>query len=211
MRHPMQRRVRAQVFAITAVVMVAMVGALAMVIDAGMFFVIQRNFQSAADAGALAGAWHDPICPSPGLGCDFSRDAKDVAHDVALANAASMASLCGSPVEVSIPQPGTRINVPANVNVLVVTVQCKAGYSLGRIFNLTPFDISASSAAGIGERTVTREMGNMPSSGPCASPPAPPPPDPHCAIDFSLATPQMTCVEGPPAGLPPCLIARLIE
>jgi Putative Flp pilus-assembly TadE/G-like len=59
----LRHRSRGQTIGIAAVAMVALVGGLAMVIDGGMFFVIQRQLQSAADAGALAGAWHYPICP----------------------------------------------------------------------------------------------------------------------------------------------------
>ena len=69
MRRALQRRARAQVFAITAVVMVATVGALAMVVDVGMFLVVQRQFQTAADAGALAGAWYQPVCVTEAVGC----------------------------------------------------------------------------------------------------------------------------------------------
>src|SRR5258707_15382587 len=60
----MRHRSRGQTIVFAALAMVALVGGLAMVVDTGMFFVIQRDLHSAADAGALAGAWHQPICPN---------------------------------------------------------------------------------------------------------------------------------------------------
>jgi hypothetical protein len=208
MRRTMQRRVRAQVFAITAVVMVAMVGALALVVDVGMFFVVQRQFQAAADAGALAGAWYQPVCVTVAVGCQ-PGDASGVARQVAQANADSMAGLCGGTIPTPQVAVGTTLNLPARVNAIVVTVECNSGYSFGRILGLTTARISASSAAAIGSRTVDREMGEMPSSGPCPVPP-PPPPVPQCEVEFpSPPTPIMNC--NGPAGHPPCLIARLIE
>lgn len=64
----MSVRQRAQATGMAAVAMVAMVSLLAFVVDAGMFFVIRRELQNAADAAALAGAadlpqW--PVQPRP--------------------------------------------------------------------------------------------------------------------------------------------------
>jgi hypothetical protein len=42
--------------------MTAMLGALSMVVDAGVAFVIQRQLQTAADAAALAAVWYPPAC-----------------------------------------------------------------------------------------------------------------------------------------------------
>ena len=59
-----RRRQRAQTFVIAALAMTSMLGALSMVIDAGVYFVIQRQLQNAADAAVLAAVWYDPACPS---------------------------------------------------------------------------------------------------------------------------------------------------
>jgi hypothetical protein len=48
--------------AIAAVAMVAMLGAVSMVIDAGVYFVIQHQLQNAADAAALDAVWFNPAC-----------------------------------------------------------------------------------------------------------------------------------------------------
>jgi uncharacterized membrane protein len=179
---------------IAAVTIIAVVGALAMVVDAGIFFVIQRQFQAAADAAALAGAWHKPVCTSdPLVGCEPDGDASAVAKAVAEANAKPMEILCGSPINPpSVTVGGPPQNLPARVNTIVVTVSCRAGYSFGRILNLQTVDISASAAAALGKRTNTREIDTPPAPGDGCTPPPPP------------AIPPAT-------GTPPCLIARLIE
>lgn len=162
-----RRRERGQVLVLAAVFMVALVGAMALVIDAGMFLIIQRQFQSAADAGALAGAWHDPICPVPAALClGPTQSAEAVAKQVAQVNGDQVADLCGGTVTVTVPTLGTPLNVPAHVNAIVVTVECNAGYSFGRILpGLTTRHISASAAAAVGDR-------NVPTTDPSCNPQA---------------------------------------
>jgi hypothetical protein len=48
--------------ALAAVAMVAMLGAVSMVIDAGVYFVIQHQLQNAVDAAALDAVWFSPAC-----------------------------------------------------------------------------------------------------------------------------------------------------
>ncbi|HLZ27696.1 MAG TPA: pilus assembly protein TadG-related protein [Chloroflexota bacterium] len=183
-------RQRAQTFVFAAVAMVAMVGGLAIVIDGGMFFLIQRQFQTAADAGALAGAWHDPICPGNALyspPCIASPAAPTPvgtvvgtppncvsppspvganpscvdcpgtpgfpACDVALANAKTVSQLCIGPIR-AIVATGTTLIKPARVNTIVVTVKCDAGYTFGRILNLSSRTLWASAAAALGNRSA---------------------------------------------------------
>ena len=56
------RRQPAQTYVIAALGMVAMLGAVSMVIDAGVYFVLQRQLQNAADAAALDAVWFSPAC-----------------------------------------------------------------------------------------------------------------------------------------------------
>ncbi len=58
----MRRRQPAQTAVLAAVAMTCLIGALSMVIDAGVYFVIQRELQNAADAAALAAVWYGPAC-----------------------------------------------------------------------------------------------------------------------------------------------------
>jgi len=168
----MRRRERGQIIVFAAVIMVAVVGAMALVIDVGIFLIIQRQFQSAADAGALAGAWHDPVCPfpdpaspnSPGMNLCLGPKstgaptaAERVARQLAQVNGDRAAGLCGGAVTVTVPSPdgGVPRNVPKNVRAIVVTVECDAGYMFGRILpGLITKHISASAAAAIGDRSI---------------------------------------------------------
>jgi hypothetical protein len=176
-----RQRQRGQVMAFAAIGMVALVGSVAIVVDNGMFLVAQRQLQAAADAGALAGAWHEPVCqpldpstpdpPWPVSGCQATPASPYVADpsvpvrcpgtpgyaacDVAQANADTVRALCGGTVPPPLISYGTPLNRPARVNTIVVTVECDAGYAFGRILNLTTRHISASAAAGWGNRDAT--------------------------------------------------------
>jgi hypothetical protein len=74
--------------------------------------------------------------------------------DVALANANTVSQLCSGPVSAIVSR-GTTLIRPRNVNTIVVTVQCDAGYSFGQILNLSTKRITASAAAAIGNRDAT--------------------------------------------------------
>jgi hypothetical protein len=73
------------------------------------------------------------------------------------------------------------------VNTIVVTVECDAGYSFGRILGLNTKRISASAAAAIGDRDLNGDM-----------------------TDFTAdpATANLACTPTTPDM---CRIARLIE
>ena len=197
-------RQRSQTIVLAALAMVSVVGGLAIVIDIGMFMVIQRQLQSAADAGALAGAWYDPVCPSgaeyaaagcnpppplaipqpwpTGSPCDpfdptITKPCAPCqsgypACDVATANGKSIAQLCGGSIHVTV-SAGTALIVPKAVNTLVVIAECDAGYSFGRIFNLSTKRVTASAAAAIGTWSGTGDIGDMPPTG-CTMPRTPP-------------------------------------
>jgi len=181
-----------------AVAMVAIVGAVAFVIDTGIFFVIQRQFQTAADAGALAGAWHDPICPlAYGPPCQPSSAtpllvgtvvgsppsckmppsppgaqpncapcaAGFTACDVALANAQTVSQLCIAPIQVIVATGTSLALIKPKVNDIVVIVKCDAGYSFGRILNLSSRTLWSSAAAALGNRNTATCPTNPPTSG----------------------------------------------
>jgi uncharacterized membrane protein len=200
-----RRRDRGQTIVLAAVAMVSIVGALAIVVDQGIFYVVQRQFEAAADAGALAGSWHDPVCPAAfaSEGCLVSAatpamvttspcDTYDTsitapcapcttgfpACDVALANANTVAQLCASPPHGTVAT-GTTLVRPHAANTIVVIVQCTAGYSFGRILNLATKQIRFGSAAAMGGWN-NGDIGDFPT----------------------------TCV---PTTSTPCLIGRLID
>jgi hypothetical protein len=135
-----------------------------MVVDVGMFMIVQHQFQSAADAGALAGAWHDPICPMVDDLClGPAQSAVGTATQLAQMNADAVAGLCSGKPAVTVPSLGTKLNVPSGVPTIVVTVECDANYSFGRILpGLVNKHISASAAAVIGNRTFTPASSGLP-------------------------------------------------
>jgi uncharacterized membrane protein len=169
MRLVPRQRQRAQAIVVAALAMVAIVGGMAIALDAGMFFVIQRQLQSAADAGALAGAWYDPICTLPYPTCQGpAGSASTVAANMAQANGNSIAQLCGGYIAPPTIATGVSLFRPSHVNTIVVTVQCSAGYSFGRILGLDRKLITASAAAAIGDRDcVTSDMTDFTNAPPC--------------------------------------------
>jgi putative Flp pilus-assembly TadE/G-like protein len=60
----LRHRQRGQTLVLAVVGMTTMLGALSMVVDAGVYFVLQRQLQSSADAAALAAVWYSPACNS---------------------------------------------------------------------------------------------------------------------------------------------------
>jgi hypothetical protein len=55
-------RTPAQTLVIAVVAMTSMLGAVSMIVDAGVYFVLQHQLQNAADAAALAAVWYSPAC-----------------------------------------------------------------------------------------------------------------------------------------------------
>jgi hypothetical protein len=112
---------------IALVAMTSMIGALSMVIDAGVYYVLQRQLQNAADAAALAAVWYAPACnsswssdgqqstpptpptacqpaPTPvASGCPPPGNSNDIgpcteATNQVKANESAIASLCNGPL-----------------------------------------------------------------------------------------------------------------
>jgi hypothetical protein len=194
---------------LVAVGIVAMLGALAMVIDTGMFTIIQGQFKAAADAAALAGAYYPPVCiespappaipgdPIPYNGCasDLSitapqEQAVEVARRMAQANGNAVSGLCDDTINVTVlrGQPPTELRQPANVNWIVVTVSCEAKYTFGRILNLSSKHVEATSAAALGVRDVNGDITDY-----------------KALNDLNCTDPNWLRTN------PPCIIARLVQ
>ncbi len=163
-----RRREPAQVMALAAVAMVSIVAMIAFVIDASTFFVIRRELQNAADAGALAGAIYlSPysgvpafaVNPPPTAGCTSVSDQtttlppNDTATQVACyyvgLNSAQASRLCNTTAGFKNAYTKDEIGPPA-LHVLVVEVSCDAEYSFGRILKLQDRQVSAYAIAGLG-------------------------------------------------------------
>jgi uncharacterized membrane protein len=177
-RSRLRHRQPGQTLVLAAVALVAVVGALAMVVDAGMFFLIRGQLQAAADAGALAGTWHVGGCPNATFdGCVASPSAEEVARGIAAANATTISGLCGGRIAAPVVSIAAIGNDPARFNRVRVTVECEASYSFGRILNLSTSHLSATADAVSGDRgTAGTPLADCDTAsfGPWASPIAPP-------------------------------------
>ena len=137
--------------ALAVISMVTMLGALSMVIDAGVYFVVKAQLQNAADAAALGAVWYSPACVASDPGCQASypnphgdcpdspagnRQPCSAAEDLVKANSSVALSLCSGPMVANgtmptisahpgLPQPSSNIVVP-NVTPYVVKLDCQA-------------------------------------------------------------------------------------
>jgi hypothetical protein len=170
--------------ALAAVGMVSLVAMMAFVIDAGTFFVIRRELQNAADAGALAGAmymspWGPPL-PAISSDCQLlseppfltyrnTEGLRAGCHYVSL-NLGQATRLCNTPAYLKSAytrEEGPPTYPPPNYHVLVIEVACNAQYSLGRILNLPPREINAYAIATLGrwDGTTFQPFSSVPVPG----------------------------------------------
>jgi hypothetical protein len=164
-----RRGERGQILPLTAVIMVAMVGMLAIALDTGFFLMTRRELQNAADAAALAGVVELPADPTAAHTIAAGYANRNTTGDTAAPGATSPPSssyvLTDPPADASriagrVCEEGTlRTEVVDKtrgltgggyVFVLEVTVHCKVQYSFGRILNLARADVSATGIAAIG-------------------------------------------------------------
>jgi hypothetical protein len=149
-----------------------------MVIDAGVYFVIKRQLQNAADAAALAAVWYDPSCdstdvdwrnagcqPVPGAlppGCPPASDLLDkgpcaAARNQVQANLNVALSLCAGPnrtqgvVNVDVYPASTVVSSPP-IRPYVVRLTCDAPHWFAQILPgvLPTMSIQTNSAAALG-------------------------------------------------------------
>ena len=194
----LKHRQRAQITPLALYAALVLVGALSLVVDAGVFFVTQRQLQTAVDAAALAAVWYSPVCnylgssdcqvvppgPAPALPapppnwppCDPTFHFADcVANAVLQQNLGYTGALCRDLA----PNPTGRTDIvtvtiggqPVSMNYYIMTVDCDAPYWFARVFPGIPATahIRAFARATIGFPTPT---GVAPTySGPPPTPP----------------------------------------
>ena len=187
----LKHRQPAQITPLALYAMLILVGALSLVVDAGVFFVTQRQLQTAVDAAALAAVWYHPVCdslgssqcqvvppgPAPALptpppgwpACDPATKFADcVANAVLQENLGYTGALCRDLA----PAPTGRTDAPGNgLTYYIMTVDCDAPYWFARVFPSIPATahIRAFARATIGFTTPT---GVAPTySGPPPTPP----------------------------------------
>jgi len=151
---PRQRQL-GQALPLAAVVIVAVVGALAFVVDLGFQMEARRSLQNAADSAAMAGV---VLLPDNQLGAVQ----QGTTFAAMTANAAVPDRLCqaGTPPDPDALPLAGHPNVYAKlvpgydsssgVYTLTATVECTVGFSFGRILDLTQAPVRASATAAIG-------------------------------------------------------------
>jgi hypothetical protein len=140
---------------LAAVVIVAVVGALAFVVDLGFQLETHRALQNAADSAALAGV---VLLPNNQLGAiqqgtGFAAMPANTSVPDRLCQAGSPPDadalpLAGHPNVYAKVVPG--YDSASGVYTLTATVECTVGFSFGRILDLTRAPIRASATAAIG-------------------------------------------------------------
>jgi len=129
------------------VALIACIGVLGLVLDVGIFRVIDSEFENAADAAALAAAWYDPVCPvvdrtaQGGLPVDprcvrpddnYQNAAFDVARKVAASNLGLASKLCATAPELN-PPPNVKPIRSPDAQAISVIVTCNAPYLAGAV------------------------------------------------------------------------------
>jgi Putative Flp pilus-assembly TadE/G-like len=151
----LRHRQRAQITPLALYAMLILVGALSLVVDAGVFFVTQRQLQTAVDAAALTAVWYHPVCDYLGSSdCQTtqpvlppqqwtcSTPADCVANAVLQQNLGYTGALCRDLA----PTPTGRTDIvtvtvngqPVSMNYYIMTVDCDAPYWFARVFPSIP-------------------------------------------------------------------------
>ena len=123
MRRLARRREPAQTVAITAVMIVGMIGALALVLDMGLLWLTQRELQKTADSAALAGVVLLPADPSGAVAQAESYVQLNQGLAERLCSALPIATI--TPGEDAVPN-GTAYT-------LTVTMRCTAGFLFAQV------------------------------------------------------------------------------
>ena len=161
MRRVVCHRQPAQAIALAAVMMIALLGALALVLDVGLLWITQRELQKTADSAALAGVALLPNDPSA---------AQQQAAWYALQNRGLAAHLC-SAQPTTTATPGARTTAASGtVYTLTVTMQCPALFTFGQLVSDHPSQAErVPNDCGCVRATATAVIGSNKSPS-CAAP-----------------------------------------
>jgi hypothetical protein len=124
------RRQRAQVIPLTAVIIVAIVGAVALVVDVGLLWMTQRELQKTADAAAQGG-----VILLPNQSAAIAQAKWYVAQNIGITG-----HLC-SAEPTSVITPGEHAVGDGVFYTLTATVQCDAGFTFGRVVSNQPTNL----------------------------------------------------------------------
>lgn len=147
------------------VAILACIGILGLVLDIGLFRVLDSEFENAADAAALAAAWYPPVCPlaAGDLRCKSNSDATTVATNFLNRNLGPASALCSAPPSLAnggIMVQSNQIQNPSAPAVSVI-VRCNAPYLAGGILGLNGgSQITRWATAAIGNEQPNGSLGD---------------------------------------------------
>lgn len=168
-----RRRQRGQITPLILFAVITLIGAVALVIDAGVFFVTQRQLQTAVDAAALEAVWYAPACtaldplvgspPRRPLGCQDTPpvpcSAPDTPADCAAnavfqGNLGYAGKLCSQVARLS--QAAQPDAADRGLVDYTISVTCDAPYWFANIFpNMPTMEVHATASATIGFKDAT--------------------------------------------------------
>jgi uncharacterized membrane protein len=158
---------RGQVALITPIAVIACIGILGLILDIGIFRLIDSELENAADAAALAAAWYDPVCPVLDSRCATDNTAgfaTPKAREMAKHNLHVAAALCGDDppnkdANIQV-QTSNQIHNPSAPAVSVI-ISCKAPYLAGAVLRLSgDSQIIRWATAAIGDKQPDGSLGN---------------------------------------------------
>ncbi|MBV9329462.1 MAG: hypothetical protein JO352_37645 [Chloroflexi bacterium] len=145
------------------VAILACIGVLGLVLDIGLFRVLDSDFENAADAAALAAAWYQPVCPVGDPRCKTGSDATTVATSFLSRNLGPASNLCSAYPSITVRS--NQIHNPSAPAVSVI-VQCNAPYLAGGVLGLNGgSQITRWATAAIGNEQPNGSLGDYALTG----------------------------------------------
>jgi uncharacterized membrane protein len=154
----LRHRQPAQIALFAPIAIITFIGIIGVVVDIGIFRLIDSEFENAADAAALAAAWYDPVCPNSPPFSDprcartdnTPNSAITVATTLVSKNLGLASALCGSTPVVTV-SPVKPLVAPSARAVSVI-IHCTAPHVVGRILGVSQgADIYRWATAGLGD------------------------------------------------------------
>jgi hypothetical protein len=115
------------------IAIIACIGILGLVLDVGVFRLIDSELENAADAAALAAAWYPPVCPAIDPRCPpdtTNESAQSIAATVGNANLGLASKLCADVPAIQV-NPGL-IQDP-DISAVSVIYTCQAPFLAGAV------------------------------------------------------------------------------
>lgn len=188
-----RRSEKGQVLIIVVLLIIAVIGMLALVLDGGMAYTARRKAQNAADAGALSGA--DTLCRTENaltaqtVALDFAINRNAATTSIALADPTTATVAVTSTVQVD-----TFFGKLLGTDVIDAGASARAGcFPVCRASNVMPFAWACKAPTGetTDSTSCVIEFGEVGGSGPL-----------YIVMDSDTVNNDFTCQDPPNSGLP---------